>query len=91
MKYMLKYTHPAAPKDRRIVVNDVYDLEFLKTIYTMERIEIFFTPIDFKFEDLNLKEEVKESSIVLNKSEDFVKSDKDYKTQYNNYPLSNKK
>ena len=65
MKYMLKYTHPAAPKDRRIVVNDVYDLEFLKTIYTMERIEIFFTPIDFKFEDLNLKETICNCLLLL--------------------------
>ena len=92
---MLKYTHPSVPKDRRIVVNDVYDLEFLKTIYTMERIKIFFSPVDFEWDELEVKvkvkSEVKDKNIVLEKEEvvEIKKSD-NTKTQYNNYPFNKK-
>jgi hypothetical protein len=52
MTYLLKYTHPAVPKDRLIKVNDVYDLEFLKEIYNIKKIKILFTPIDFEWGEL---------------------------------------
>jgi len=52
---MLKYIHPAVPNDKRIKVNDAYDLEFLKTIYSMELIKVLFTPISFEWETLEKK------------------------------------
>lgn len=95
MKYMLKYTHPAVPKDKRIVVNDAYDLEFLKTIYTIELIKVLFTPIGFTWEEMDVKSEGKDKSVVLeqkvNVEVEKSNSDKVNKTQYNNYSFINKK
>jgi len=86
MNYILKYAHPAVPKDKRIKVNDNYDLEFLKNIYTMELIKVFFTPVGFEWKDLEVKDKIyiEEKSIVPDK-EIKNSDDKNSKVQYNNF------
>jgi hypothetical protein len=50
MKKLLKYTHPAAMK---YGTADTYELEELKKELDFEMIKVLFTPINFKWEDLN--------------------------------------
>ena len=50
----LKYNHPSVPP-KNINVNGVYELDELKKAFNFDTIKILFTPINFKWSDLEKK------------------------------------
>lgn len=52
MTKILKYSHPSASKYN---VNAVYILEELQKELSLEMIKVMFTPLNFKFGDLDIK------------------------------------
>ena len=50
----LKYNHPSVPP-ANINVNGIYELDELKKTFSFNIIKILFTPINFKWSDLEKK------------------------------------
>lgn len=68
---LLKYNHPAS---MGYDTKKVYNLEDLKKDLSLDKIKILFTPIGWKFEDLEKRTKVKklDKEINITKDEDRV-------------------
>ena len=55
IKKYLKYTHPAAMK---YDLKKLYELDELKEKLDLGMIKVLFTPVNFKWEDLDIKNKV---------------------------------
>lgn len=69
MKKFLEWTHPAVPF-HGLKMYKGYDLEYLKELFTMDQIRIFFKPIDFEWEELEEDNVVNDTMINVVKYDD---------------------